>query len=57
MTKPTQLTSVKVNSELFDNFKSLCIKTKCDFRTLVDQSLKMYIEEESYRNKIHERKL
>jgi hypothetical protein len=57
MIKPTQLTSVKVDTELFNSFKMLILSTKCDFRTLVNQSLKMYIEQEEFRKKVHEGRL
>ena len=57
MIKPTQMTSVRVDTELFNSFKMLSLSTKCDFRTLVNQSLKMYIEQEEFRKKIHEGRL
>ena len=57
MIKSTQLTSVKVDTELFNSFKMLSLSTKCDFRTLVNQSLHMYLEQEEFRKKIHEGKL
>lgn len=53
MNKPAQLTSVKVDSELLESFKMLSIKTKCDFRTLVNASLSLYINDENFRTRIH----
>lgn len=57
MIKPTQMTSVRVDTELFNNFKMLSISTKCDFRTLVNQTLQLYLEQEDFRKKIHEGRL
>lgn len=48
-----QLTSVKVDSELFDNFKVLTIRTKFSLQKLVDRSMFLYLTDENYRNKLH----
>lgn len=49
----TQLTSVKVDPELFEEFKVLSIKTKVDFTKLTNRSLYLYITNEEYRKIIN----
>ena len=47
--KDLQLTSVKVITEAFDDFKMTCIKTKFNLQKLVHSSMDMYnTNEESY---------
>ena len=41
--KPMTLTSVKVKSDLFENFKIECVKRKFSFQKLADRSLYIYI--------------
>ena len=48
-----QLTSVKVNSELFDNFKVLTIRTKFSLQKLVERSMYLYLEDEEFRKTLH----
>lgn len=51
--KDKQLTSVKVDPELFENFKVLTIRTKFSLQKLVDRSLFLYLQDENFRNKVH----
>ncbi len=53
MIRYDKLTSVKVNPELFDNFKIESIKKKITFGQLVNRALKLYVEDEDFKNKIH----
>jgi hypothetical protein len=48
-----QLTSVKVNTGLFDEFKVLCVRTKFSFQKLADRCMHMYVTDEEFRKQIH----
>jgi len=48
-----KLTSVKVNEELFEEFKVLCVETKFSLQKLVDRSIHLYLTEDDYRKKLH----
>ena len=41
--KPMTLTSVKVKSDLFENFKIECVKRKFSFQKLADRALFLYL--------------
>jgi len=47
------LTSVKVQSNLFDDFKIECVKRKFSFQKLADRSLFLYLTDEDFRKKIN----
>jgi len=51
--KPMTLTSVKVKSDLFENFKIECVKRKFSFQKLADRSLFLYLTDEDFRKKIN----
>jgi hypothetical protein len=51
--KELQLTSVKVITEAFDNFKMTCIKTKFNLQKLVHSSMEMYNNNEEFRKLMH----
>ena len=46
------LTSVKVQSDLFENFKIECVKRKFSFQKLADRTLFLYLTDEDFRRKI-----
>ncbi len=46
------LTSVKVKSDLFENFKIECVKRKFSFQKLADRALFLYITDEDFRKQI-----
>ena len=48
-----KLTSVKVDSALFDEFKVLCVRTKFSLQKLADRSMHLYLTDEDFRKKIH----
>lgn len=48
-----QLTSVKVDKKLFDEFKVLCVRTKFSLQKLTDRSLHLYITDEHFRAMLH----
>ena len=52
-TKDMTLTSVKVKSDLFENFKIECVKRKFSFQKLADHSLFLFLTDEDFRKKIN----
>ena len=55
-TKDMTLTSVKVKSDLFENFKIECVKRKFSFQKLADRSLYLFLTDEDFRKKINSQK-
>ena len=53
MAKDQTLTSVKVDPELFDQFKISCIKYKFSLQKLTDRAIHMYLTDETFRKQIH----
>ena len=51
--KEMTLTSVKVRSNLFENFKIECVKRKFSFQKLADRSLYLYLTNEDFRKQIN----
>jgi hypothetical protein len=51
-TKQT-LTSVKVNKELFQEFKIYCVKHKFSLQKLVDRSIYLYLQDKEYQKTIN----
>lgn len=47
------LTSVKVQSELFEDFKMSCVKHKFSLQKLVDRTVHLYLTDEEFRKSIH----
>ena len=50
--KPMTLTSVKVKTDLFNDFKIECVRRKFSFQKLADRSLFLYLTDEDFRKKI-----
>ena len=48
----TQLTSVKVDKDLFDNFKIECVKRKFSLNKLVNRAMDLYLKDENFRKQI-----
>ncbi len=46
------LTSVKVQSQLFENFKVECVRRKFSFQKLEDRSLFLFLTDDDFRKKI-----
>ena len=46
------LTSVKVQADLFENFKIECVKRKFSFQKLADRAIYLYLTDEDYRKAI-----
>ena len=51
--KEMTLTSVKVQSALFDDFKMSCVKHKFSLQKLVDRTVHLYLTNEEFRKNIH----
>ena len=51
--KDMTLTSVKVQSELFEQFKISCVRYKFSLQKLADRTIHLYLTDEDYRKKIH----
>ena len=50
--KKMTLTSVKVQSDLFNDFKVECVRRKFSFQKLADRSLFLYLTDKDFRKKI-----
>jgi len=48
-----QLTSVKVNTQLFDDFKVLCVRTKLSLQKLTDRAMYLYVTDEEFRKTLN----
>tara|TARA_R110002020_G_scaffold421869_1_gene631076 strand:+ start:367 stop:555 length:189 start_codon:yes stop_codon:yes gene_type:complete len=51
--KDMTLTSVKIKSDLFENFKIECVKRKFSFQKLSDRAIHLYLTDEEFRKKIN----
>ena len=51
--KEMTLTSVKVQSELFEDFKMSCVKHKFSLQKLVDRTVHLYLTNEEFHKNIH----
>ena len=47
------LTSVKVKTDNFENFKIDCVKRKFSFQKLADRSIYLYLTDDEFRRKIN----
>ena len=50
--KPTVLTSVKVDSDKFNDFKVECVRDKFTLTQLVNKCMDLYLNDESFKNAI-----
>jgi hypothetical protein len=51
--KKQVLTSVKLDTDLFENFKIECIKRKFSFQKLSERSIHLYLTDETFRKQVH----
>jgi len=51
--KDLTLTSVKIKSDLFNEFKIECVKRKFSFQKLADRAIYHYLTDENFRKLIH----
>lgn len=47
------LTSVKVNKEVFEEYKVACVKYKFNFQKLADRAMHLYLTDEEFRKKVN----
>lgn len=52
-----QLTSVKLDPEIFEKFKINAIKQKITFQKLAERAIYLYSEDEEFRRKINNTKI
>jgi hypothetical protein len=50
--KDMTLTSVKIQSDLFENFKIECVKRKFSFQKLADRAIYLYLTDEDFRKQV-----
>ena len=50
--KNMTLTSVKVKSDLFEEFKIQCVRRKFSFQKLSDRAIYLYLTDEDFRKQI-----
>lgn len=51
--KDMTLTSVKIQSDLFETFKIECVKRKFSFQKLADRAIHLYLTDETFRKNLH----
>jgi hypothetical protein len=51
--KEKTLTSVKIQSDLFQDFKIECVKRKFSFQKLADRAIHLYLTDDDFRKKIN----
>lgn len=51
--KNQTLTSVKIDKDLFENFRVECIKRKFSFQKLSERAIHLYLTDEDFRKEIH----
>jgi hypothetical protein len=51
--KQMTLTSVKVNSKLWDEFRISCVKHKFSLQKLADRTIHLYLTDDDFRKKVH----
>tara|TARA_R100001244_G_scaffold85617_1_gene65514 strand:- start:92 stop:280 length:189 start_codon:yes stop_codon:yes gene_type:complete len=50
--RPMTLTSVKVHSDIFEDFKIECVRRKFSFQKLSDRAIFLYLTDEDFRKQI-----
>ncbi len=53
MANDKTLTSVKIKSDLFNEFKIECVKRKFSFQKLADRAIHLYLTDEDFRKTIN----
>ena len=51
--KQQSLTSVKIDSGLFDEFKIACVRHKFSFQKLAERAIHLYLTDDGFRKEIH----
>lgn len=52
MEKKQKLTSVKIDEDLWNEFKIECIKRKFSFQKLSERAIDLYMNDEEFRRKV-----
>lgn len=52
--KEQSLTSVKISTKMFEDFRVTTIRSKFSFQKLVERCMYLYITDENFRKQIHE---
>jgi hypothetical protein len=52
MAKDLTLTSVKIQTNIWDEFRVECVKRKFSFQKLADRAIYLYLTDEDFRRKI-----
>lgn len=53
MSTNQQLTSVKVDKDIFEAFKIECVKTKFSLQKLAERGMHLYLTDEEFRKLVH----
>jgi len=53
MAKDMTLTSVKIQSDLFNEIKVSCVRHKFSFQKLADRAIHLYLTDENFRKQLH----
>lgn len=53
MEKDTTLTSVKIRTDLFEDFKIECVRKKFNLSKLVNRAMFLYLTDEEFQRKLH----
>ena len=48
-----KLTSVRVEQELFEQFKIQCVRHKFSFQKLADRAIFLYLTDDRFRDQLH----
>jgi hypothetical protein len=51
--KEMTLTSVKIQNDLFEEFKVSCVRHKFSFQKLADRAIHLYLTDDLFRKQIH----
>jgi hypothetical protein len=51
--KNQQLTSVKLDKDLFEHFRVECIKRKFSFQKLSERAIHLYLTDDDFKKQIH----
>ena len=51
--KDMTLTSVKIHSDLFEEFKVECVRRKFSFQKLADRAVHLYLTDGDFRKRVH----
>ncbi len=57
MSKDQKLTSVKIDGNLWDDFKIECIKRKFSFQKLSERAIDLFMNDEEFRKKLTNHRL